>query len=435
MTQIIDDALESLTILSESILALEDNDDFLNVTYGWNFPALSFIDLAEVIKSLTIRISNLEIDTLSGVEIYTLETLPARVERIIDETVSQLISNEDPGAFQAIYVYVVWLENTLFRGITAAELKNPDVVTFELAKRFRALTVRFDELEVSRDGLGDKIDVIENAYEAARSLPVDRQTLAETRDKIEAYATSSAKNSALADEHLEKLASHLKNIGDQSKKADSVVKRAEEAYRIATTTGLAGAFEDRAKKLTLSTWIWTAGLVLSLAAGIFIGSDRLQSLSTSLEKDPSNTIVMIQFVLSIIGLGAPIWFAWISTKQIGQRFRLSEDYAFKASVAKAYEGYRKEATRLDEKFEARLFGSTLDRIEEEPLRLVESGIHSSPIAELIASKRFNKHLENDYDLRQKLLNMIQSKNNKSGNNSTNEQAPSKTQEIKEVEDD
>ncbi len=47
-------------------------------------------------------------------------------------------------------------------------------------------------------------------------------------------------------------------------------------------------------------------------------------------------------------------------------------------MAKAYEGYRKEAARIDPQFEARLFGSALTRLDEAPLRLVEIGSHGSP---------------------------------------------------------
>ena len=67
----------------------------------------------------------------------------------------------------------------------------------------------------------------------------------------------------------------------------------------------------------------------------------------------------------------------------GERFRLSEDYAFKASVSKAYEGYRREAANLDEAFAARLFSSALTRLDEAPLRLVETENHGSPWHELI----------------------------------------------------
>jgi hypothetical protein len=88
----------------------------------------------------------------------------------------------------------------------------------------------------------------------------------------------------------------------------------------------------------------------------------------------------------LLSVGGPVWFAWLATKQIGQRFRLAEDYAYKASISKAYEGYRREAAQLDEDFQRRLFASALTRLDEQPLRFVEHATHGSPWHELLASE-------------------------------------------------
>ena len=100
---------------------------------------------------------------------------------------------------------------------------------------------------------------------------------------------------------------------------------------------------------------------------------------------PTGTI-LLNLILSLLSVGAPIWFGWLATKQVGQRFRLSEDYAFKASVSRAYEGYRREAARIDKDMEAQLLASALTRFDEQPLRLVESASHGSPWHELASSE-------------------------------------------------
>jgi hypothetical protein len=87
----------------------------------------------------------------------------------------------------------------------------------------------------------------------------------------------------------------------------------------------------------------------------------------------------------MLSVGAPIWFGWLATKQIGQRFRLAEDYAFKASISRAYEGFRREAARVDKNMEARLLASALTRLDELPLRLIETDTHGSPWHELASS--------------------------------------------------
>jgi len=125
-------------------------------------------------------------------------------------------------------------------------------------------------------------------------------------------------------------------------------------------------------------------------------------------RQPCNTewgLVFAHAFLAFASLGAPLWFAWISTKQIGQRFKLAEDYGYKASVAKAYEGYRKEAARIDKNLEARLFESALSRVEEAPLRLVENTSHGSPWHELASSSAFKDALSNIPEFRDKVLNL------------------------------
>lgn len=144
---------------------------------------------------------------------------------------------------------------------------------------------------------------------------------------------------------------------------------------------------------------WVIGLLAALGFGGWIGFERLKVLSKVLESgNPSTAVIITQLVLSIFSVGAPLWFAWISTKQINQRFKLAEDYAFKSAVAKAYEGYKNEAARVsDGEFEKRLFDSALTRLEEAPLRLLNDDEHTTPWAEMLNSKSFQKFLDASID--------------------------------------
>jgi hypothetical protein len=190
--------------------------------------------------------------------------------------------------------------------------------------------------------------------------------------------------------------------------AAKLITQCEAAYQITTTKGLAGAFDQRASRLGWSMWAWVAGLIVALGLGSLIGAHRLEVLSAALQSPSLNWGgIVTQVVLSLLSVGAPLWFAWLATKQIGQRFRLAEDYAFKASVAKAYEGYRKEAARIDPEFEHRLFGSALTRLDEAPLRLVESGTHGSPWHEAANSEAVRRAMDAMPELRDKVLGLLQ----------------------------
>ncbi len=117
-----------------------------------------------------------------------------------------------------------------------------------------------------------------------------------------------------------------------------------------------------------------------------LGGRQLHSLSELFNlPNAASSVIVLNLGLSLLSVGAPIWFAWLATKQIGQRFRLSEDYAFKASISRAYEGFRREAARIDGDMEAKLLSSALARLDELPLRLVETDTHGSPWHELASS--------------------------------------------------
>jgi hypothetical protein len=274
-----------------------------------------------------------------------------------------------------------------------------------IARRLRSIQTEVEQLAPNKDRLSGQLADIERAHQAAETLPLDLQTLADSRDRVLRLADESALSADKAKSSATAADISLNSITSKEEEAAKLVAQCEEAYRITTTKGLAAAFDLRASRLGNSMWVWVFGLMCALSAGTYMGSNRIEVLSRAVSSvDPQWGSIWIQIVLSVLSIGAPVWFAWLSTKQIGQRFRLAEDYAFKASVAKAYEGYRKEAARLDPAFEARLFGSALTRLEEAPLRLVETGTHGSPWHEFFASAPFQDAINGIPELKDAFLN-------------------------------
>ena len=105
-------------------------------------------------------------------------------------------------------------------------------------------------------------------------------------------------------------------------------------------------------------------------------------------------------------VAGPMWFAWLATSQIKQRFQLAEDYGFKAAVSKAYEGYRKSALDLDDAFMEKLFASALNRLDEYPLRLFPADMHSTPFMELVSNPSLKKLIDKSPELVAKIVQMI-----------------------------
>lgn len=255
-----------------------------------------------------------------------------------------------------------------------------------LTSKVRAMEARANSLAPRTDKLDETISRIENAHSVAEQLPADIETLKEDRETIKGIIRDATTDKVLISEvksGADEIDVKLKAILEE---AEATISRCETAYSSATSVGLAAAFHERSDSLNSSMWKWVVGLVVALCAGALLGTSQLNKLADLAGKpEISEGLLLINIVLSILSVGGPIWFAWISTKQIGQRFKLAEDYAFKASISRAYEGYRREAAKIDKDLELSLLSSALTRLDEVPLRLVEEASHGSPWHELIAS--------------------------------------------------
>jgi hypothetical protein len=230
------------------------------------------------------------------------------------------------------------------------------------------------------------VERIEQAYQAADQLPADLQQLAEDRQKVKDLLKAAKEDRELIHDDQVDAAAVMAQLTSKDEEATSVLEHCHSAYAAATSQGLAAAFTERSKGLATSMWVWTAAFIVALVVGAIFGTQRVHEIGELL-KNPAmtNWALGINLLLAALSVGAPIWFGWMATKQINQRFRLSEDYAFKAAVSRAYEGYRKEAARIDKDMEARLLASALTRLDEQPLRFVETDNHGSPWHELASS--------------------------------------------------
>ena len=405
MATIIQPIIASLEEFSEKTRnGYSDDRTFIEIWGGWNMPALTRHDLAEIPKSYAEKLRKVESKSTKE-DLENLEEIPERIAKFNTNTFPYLYNGNGATSVPLFLVLMEWIGlkiDSLYRWET---LQDNKAIPTALARRIRSIQTDIDEIEPDKEKLRSQIQLINDATEAAESLPIDLQRLKESRNKMDSYVADAVTAAKKIQDESKKSEETAKTIESKALEAEKLVQQCNEAYRITTTAGLAGSFDQRAKKLQASTWIWVVALALVLAAGALIGSHRFELLTKTINKDSGWGEIVLQLLLSLLSIGAPVWFAWLSTKQITQRFRLAEDYAYKASVAKAYEGYRREAARIDEAFEARLFSSALTRLEEAPLRLVDSDPHGSPWQELISSDAFQKALSQIPELRDKFIDI------------------------------
>lgn len=373
-----------LTKIIETLNETITHDELDNYSRQWGFPGITRDVLVAEARKIISLIEDKTDDSLNVEDKFLPKYLKA-----LGYLRTQKLPNIYNYDHEVILTYLITL-NALKVALEPFLIKDDGK---ELAiqlknqrRRVRSLEDNLNELEPRTSPLKEMVSRIELAHETAEQLPTDLESLREARKTIDKLVTESTadKAAALAAKiEIEKLQEELNGVSEEARK---VLKQCESAYSAATSVGLAAAFSERSDNLSKSIRFWVGGLILSLSAGGYFGSAQLQKLLELMaQKDISNLSMSINFIMAVLSIGAPVWFSWLATKQIGQRFKLSEDYAFKASVSRAYEGFRKETARFDKEMEAKLLSSALTRLDELPLRLVEAENHGSPWHELASS--------------------------------------------------
>lgn len=369
---------------------------------NWSYPAMKRDDMAARCVRLSNRLKAIPDNQVDASLKKVLSELPAQLAWFQSQTLQQVSGN----AFQVLANLELLASNVesalpVDRMPDWTTMMKSDLVPRDLARRVRSLEAALKRLEPKTGDLEEQVERINSAHAAALDLPTDLQSLSEARTEIASYADEVRTHRKAVSDADAVIQACARDIKDRSDEADKLIANINAAYSAATTVGLAASFTESAKRLNRSTWIWVLLLFVSLVAGGVLGYFRLQSIQQLLATPNARAeFVWLNAVLSLFSIAAPVWFAWVATRQISQRFRLAEDYGFKASVARAYEGFRKEAARLDPEFEARLFSSALDRLDEAPLRFLSLEEHSSPYEALLAAPGFQKVVEKFPDIKE-----------------------------------
>lgn len=378
--------IDELEGVSQAVADTFGSDEPLSTVHAnWSFPGLTGTELMGLALSIVDLINDRGADVGDLVNEEGVSSYIKRLKFLRSHTIPNMWGNASQGV--SAYVFTLdGLRRLLERALPSTAQQDLANALRTATRQMRAMEARISDLTERSNDLEGMVARIEKAHNAADQLPTDLQALKEARREVDKLLRGSETDRAHILAARENSDEMIAAFTSYSEEAKAVLSKCDTAYASATSQGLAGAFADRSHKLDISMWVWVAGLVLSLVVGGIFGSIQLGKLGDTLASGNSSQVALgFHLVLSLISIGAPVWFAWLSTKQIGQRFRISEDYAFKASISKAYEGYRREAARIDADLEAQLLSSALARLDEQPLRLVATASYGSPWHELVSS--------------------------------------------------
>lgn len=413
MNSAVEKVVVALEGLASAVVNAFGSDATMTEQFGWNCPALTRHDFGAYPELIAKQLREANTDDITAELELVISNIPKKIAAIQAHILPQMYSSNCSPATVAYMSSLNGISKLLEPLVTWQVFNDPKSMPAPIARRLKALKIQADEIDIDKTELNTKLKLINDTFEAAESLPVNLDELKQAQLKLNKSNEDAALSLGKITDRQTESDIELSKIKVSGEEATRLVALCEKAYQITTTKGLAAAFDSRAKSLSASMIFWVVGLILALFVGSKIASSILASIVNTLSvPNPNWGAILIDVIICILSVGAPVWFSWIATKQIGQRFRLAEDYAYKASVAKAYEGYRKEAVRIDPAFEARLFSSALTRLEEAPLRLVEKETHGSPWHELISSGVFKEAVEKVPNLRELLVDKITSINPK-----------------------
>lgn len=401
-------AINSLEPVKDNLANHIPNDQPLNTLWGWNMPSLTRSELIDFVDETQQCLRDMP-EKVSDRDRAALDSTPTRIQYWQSSVLPNL---QGGNAIWAVLSLRDELErlNRLAAPYIALPPPPPPAPDWEkmaaegllpskLATRLTSMQTRMNRLAPRFDELESRVKIIDQAYETADKLPETIASLEEGRRELATARTEAQSLAASAATHAREAADSKSNIDALAEQAAAKYAELESAYRAAATKGLASAFQQRAVALGWSVRMWVSVLVLDLAAGAWVGYLRFHDLQKILSSPQSAPVIWGNLVFSLLSIAAPVWLGWVATKQINQRFKLAEDYGFKATVASAYEAWKTEAQKQDPQFGQRLFGSALSRLEEAPLRFVEAENYGSPWHEFVRSPAFAKAVDSLPDLK------------------------------------
>lgn len=380
----------------------DDTPSAINPKYGTSLPYLGSKELSELPKILAAKVKKsfvreLDEDELSSVD-SIIDDLNNMKEQLIpnifrDQSVNQHLITSDfiPHPTYIFIVSLAAIESSLDWLLGWDKLES-DLLPKNIRKRLRSMNAEIDQISPDLENLNDQIKLIKEAKSTAIELPLVLQDLEKASVQSSRFLKSVESAEVVTTEAKEKILKDVAEISYMNSEADRILKLAEKTLSAATSVSMAKAFQDKENILKKSIVLWTVLLSISLLVMLGIGLHRASSISPLLSTTVENIswpIILMQVTLTGLLLSAPIWLAWVSTKQINQRFKLQQDYSFKAASATAYEGYNRVAVLFDNATAERLFNAALSRLEESPIRLVDMDTHATPWSELIKLKLFS----------------------------------------------
>lgn len=313
------------------------------------------------------------------------------LRRLFEETIADInkiktaLDNIEEQKKQASDAKIVISGNDVSEGILG-DIKDKQAEADEKLKLIQETYAELfgDDEDENDNGIKGELDTLLKEFQA-------------TQEKIESAEKElygyDKKTDGGEESHIEGLVEKIKQFFDIQKKkyTDTYDKIENELLAGATTVGLSKAYDDKANSYNKPNRLWLIGFFLSVAAIILIllfslkdannyfTAEKMKELSAlSTGKFLSYFIIKLTIRIGIIS--SLVWAGNFMGKRYSQSKRLSEEYSYKATFAKSFEGYRKRADELDKlsedkKLSEKLMENLIQMNAYNPVKTMESKSH------------------------------------------------------------
>ena len=175
---------DSLDSAAQAIFTATTDNRNLNEWFGWNYPALNRIALSRLSSDLSQLLQDRGLLDLDEHMLTIVRESLTSVERVKAATIPHFWNGNGHLAVPA-YINTIQAIKTNFEPMLGWQsIKDRNLIPAKLAKRIRSYEATLDEIAPKRDELTRRIKLINDAHDAAESLPTDLATLEEARKRI-----------------------------------------------------------------------------------------------------------------------------------------------------------------------------------------------------------------------------------------------------------
>jgi len=234
----------------------------------------------------------------------------------------------------------------------------------DIQKKSESAQKKYSEIEDFYSKIFDPDDEAPSLKEELESIKEEIESDMESVDlRKKDFDSFYLKIFGYEDKDGKKVIGLKQEIDEEKKKLFTLKSEAEKEYKVlfekiegllpgATSTGLAKAYQEQKDKFSTPSLIWSAVFILTMCGMIGYAVFTFQEAKTFSEV-AARTIGKLPFFVPAI------WLGLFASKQQSQNKRLAQEYAFRETLARSYEGYKKQIESLGKTNEAKAVLITL----------------------------------------------------------------------------